>query len=78
VARVELVEARVGEQPAAPIAHVVLLSRPSGYAFVPREGPPPAPGEAIEHDGATFRVLRHGGRSPFPRDARPCVLAHPA
>jgi hypothetical protein len=77
-ARVELVEARVQAQATASSAHVVLLSRPAGYAFVPCEGPPPAPGETIEHDGASFRVLRHGGRSPFPRDARPCVLALPA
>jgi len=75
VARVELVEARVAEQPTA---HVVLLSRPSGYVFVPCEGPAPAPGETFKHEGATFRVLRHGGRSPFPQDARPCVLALPA
>jgi hypothetical protein len=78
VARVELVEARVESQPAAPTAHVVLLSRPSGYSFAPFEGPPPAPGETIQYEGAAFRVLRHGGRSPFPQDARPCVLALPA
>src|SRR4051812_44503567 len=78
VARVELVEARVEAQPSAATAHVLLLSRSSGYAFVECDGPPPAPGEAIEHEGATFRVLRHRGRSPFPQDARACVLALPA
>src|SRR4051812_35352172 len=78
VARVELVEARVEAQPTVPAAHVVLLSRPSGYGFVACDGPPPAPGETVEHDGQTYRVLRNGGRSPFPGDARPCVLALPA
>src|SRR3954447_9793064 len=54
VARVELVQARVEGQTGATTAYVVLLARTSGYAFVSCEGPPPAPGEKIDHEGATF------------------------
>src|SRR5215218_5972141 len=81
LARVDRLDALVDEPVAEPpvaTAHVLLLSRPSGYAFVACDGAPPAPGATFEHEGEAFRMLRRGGRSPFPQDARPCVLALPA
>jgi hypothetical protein len=65
-------------QPAPPQAagHVLLLALGSGYRLVERDGPPPAPGDPVEHEGRAFQVLGHGA-SPLPGDRRPCVLALP-
>jgi hypothetical protein len=67
---------RPAQAPPEPVAegHVLLLSTPDGYRLVERAGPLPAPGEAVEHEGARYRVLGRG-RSPLPADARPCAVA---
>jgi hypothetical protein len=79
-ARVDGVEARVpepeAEEPPAPDGHVLLVPSPDGYRLVERGGPPPAPGEPVEHDGRRYGALSRG-RSPFPGDARPCLLVLP-
>jgi hypothetical protein len=56
--------------------HVLLLALPSGYRLVERDGPPPAAGEAVEHDGVRFRVLGPQA-SPLPGDQRPSLLGLP-
>jgi hypothetical protein len=43
-----------------------------GWAIAEIDGRHPAPGEPLLLDGRRYRVDRVG-RSPFPRDARPCV-----
>jgi hypothetical protein len=43
-----------------------------GYTLVPQAGSAPAPGEALELDGISFRVLRQAP-SPLPGDPRRCV-----
>jgi hypothetical protein len=66
-----------GRLPAAPApagGHVLMLPLPDGYRALIRSGPPPAPGEPVELDGRTFRVLAHGA-SPYPADTRPCAFA---
>jgi hypothetical protein len=68
-----------GRLPAAPPppaadGHVLMLALPDGYRALVRPGPPPAPGEPVELDGRTFRVLAHGA-SPYPADRRPCAFA---
>jgi hypothetical protein len=55
---------------------VLLLSAPDRYLLVEREGPPPAAGEQVEHEGRPFRVL-NAGPSPLPGDERSCLLALP-
>jgi hypothetical protein len=62
-------------EPVAP-GHVLLLSTTEGYRLVERDGPPPAPGGLVAHDGRDYGVLGRG-RSPLPGDRRPCVLALP-
>jgi hypothetical protein len=53
--------------------HVRLLSRPSGYAVLEADEPPPALGETVDHDGEQFAV--EGFRqSPFPGDGRTCAV----
>lgn len=56
--------------------HVRMLSRPSGYAVIEADEPPPVLGETLDHEGETFAV--EGFRqSPFPGDGRRCaVLVH--
>lgn len=75
--RVEQLAARVEPPPAEPEpveGHVLMLPLPGGYRAFVRPGPPPAPGEQVEHEDTRFRVLRVG-RSPYPGDRRPCAFA---
>ena len=44
-----------------------------GYTLAPLSGSAPAPGDALELDGVSFRVVRHAP-SPLPGDRRPCVV----
>jgi len=64
-----------------PAAHVLLAPGPESYSLAELDGPPPAPGQELEHAGARYVVCKVG-RSPFPADPRPCaflerVLAEP-
>ena len=66
-----------GEPPAAvELGHLLLVPTADGYRLVPRDGLPPAAGDEVVVGGVRYGVLR-GGRSPFPADRRPCLLALP-
>ena len=51
---------------------LAFVPSPQGYALLERAGPVPAPGQALDLDGARYRVLREAP-SPLPRDRRRCV-----
>lgn len=79
-ARIEELEALVLElqarlpPPALVVAgHLLFCPSASGYTLVEADGPPPAAGEPVLVGGRRYRVERLG-RSPLPRDARPCVF----
>lgn len=69
-------EPSVSVQPPSPAGCVLFLSSPEGYRLLEREHEPPDPGERIELEGASYRVLRLGP-SPLPGDARRCVFLEP-
>lgn len=52
---------------------VAFAGLPGGYRLVDRDGQPPARGDVLELDGASFRVLRLGP-SPLPGDERRCAF----
>jgi hypothetical protein len=52
--------------------YLVFVGSPTGYRLSEREGEPPAVGSEVEHDGATFRVVKVAP-SPLPGDSRPCA-----
>jgi hypothetical protein len=56
-----------------PPGHVLFLPTPAGYAVVEAAEPPPPVGQLLLLEHGCFRVLRVG-RSPFPRDRRPCLF----
>ena len=82
-AKIERLEAKlraIEEHPAiddaalrAATMHTRLVCTPRGYALVEVDAPPPTPGVRIEHDGASYTVLRLGG-SLLPGDTRRCAV----
>jgi hypothetical protein len=60
-------------EPERPSGHVLFFPRPDGYDVVESEDPPPLVGQVLLLEQGCFRVQRLG-RSPFPRDRRPCVF----
>jgi hypothetical protein len=54
-------------------SHVRLICRPAGYAVVEVDEPPPAVNDQAEFDGRQF-VVERLSPSPFPGDARRCVV----
>jgi hypothetical protein len=56
-----------------PGKHLLFITRPSGYELAEREGDPPAPGDAVELDGAGRFVVAKVAPSPLPDDDRPCA-----
>jgi hypothetical protein len=52
---------------------VLFLPTPDGYAIVEADERPPPVGQLLMLDRGCFRVQRVG-RSPFPRDRRPCLF----
>jgi hypothetical protein len=60
------------DEPDRPPGHVLFLPTPDGYVVIEAEDPPPPVGQQLLVDNGTFRVHRVG-RSPFPRDRRPCL-----
>jgi hypothetical protein len=72
--RLDELAARVPAAPAVAEGHVLLLPTRDGYRLVERAGPPPLPGDSIEHDGGRYRALSRNA-SPFPGDGRACLLA---
>jgi chromosome segregation ATPase len=61
-------------------SHLVFLQLTTGYELVEREGPPPARHSALELPEVCDGLLVVAGSrpSPFPGDARPCVIAQPS
>jgi hypothetical protein len=56
-----------------PPGHVLFFPTPAGYAVVEADEPPPPVGQLLLLEHGCFRVQRVG-RSPFPRDRRPCLF----
>jgi hypothetical protein len=57
-------------------SHLVFLQLASGYELVEREGPPPPRHSPLEFPGLDGTLVVAGSRpSPFPGDARPCIVA---
>ena len=56
-----------------PPGHVLFLPTPAGYAVIEACEPPPPAGQLLMLGDGWFRVQRVG-RSPFPRDRRPCLF----
>jgi hypothetical protein len=56
-----------------PAGHVLFFPAPDGYEVVEADDPPPPIGQMLLLDAGCFRVQRIG-RSPFPRDRRPCLF----
>jgi hypothetical protein len=67
-------KARLGraERERAP-GHVLFHATPDGYVVVEAAEPPPPVGQLLLLEDGCFRVHRVG-RSPFPRDRRPCLF----
>jgi hypothetical protein len=61
------------EEPGRPPGHVLFLPTPAGYVVVEAAEPPPPVGQLLLVEDGWFSVQRLG-RSPFPRDRRPCVF----
>ena len=63
-----------------PLSHLVFLQLASGYQLAERNGPPPPRHSPLELPGAgDDRLIVAGSRpSPFPGDARPCVVVQRA
>ena len=60
-----------------PSSHLVFVHLGERYELVSRDGPPPAPSTPLylpDVDEGSF-VVAGSRRSPFPGDARPCVVA---
>lgn len=60
-----------------PPGHVLFVPSPAGYEIVEADEPPPPAGQLLMLGGGPFRVVRTG-RSPFPRDRRPCLFLEAA
>jgi hypothetical protein len=60
-----------------PPGHVLFVPTPDGYEVVEADEPPPPVGQLLLLDDGCFRVQRVG-RSPFPRDRRPCLFLEAA
>jgi hypothetical protein len=57
--------------------HILFFPTPAGYAVVEAADPPPPVGQLLLLEDGCFRVQRVG-RSPFPRDRRPCLFLEAA
>jgi hypothetical protein len=60
-----------------PPGHVLFVPTPEGYEVVEADEPPPPVGQLLLLADGCFRVQRLG-RSPFPRDRRPCLFLEAA
>jgi hypothetical protein len=59
-------------------AHLLFVSKPTGYELVTREGEPPAVGSVVELDGQEGRwFVSRVSPSPLPQDRRPCAYLQP-
>jgi DNA repair exonuclease SbcCD ATPase subunit len=56
--------------------HVALAAGDDRYRVVVRPGAPPAPGELVDLEDATYRCVRIAA-SPFPLDDRSCAVLEP-
>jgi uncharacterized protein (DUF3084 family) len=69
--------AAAARTPAAPATSHVVLTSGDRYRLVERGGPPPAPGDDVELDEATYRCVRIT-ISPLPADTRRCAVVERA
>jgi hypothetical protein len=60
-------------EPELPSSHVVFVPTPARYMLLERQGPPPAPGEALDLPEGSF-VVGKIGRAPFPGERRACAF----
>jgi len=65
-----------GAEPERPPGHVLFFPTADGYEIVEANEAPPPVGQLLMLGGGWFRVQRVG-RSPFPRDRRPCLFLEP-
>ena len=65
--------AAAAEDDAPPETAHVVLTVASAYRLLEREGPAPAPGDAVELEDGEYRCVRLT-ISPFPADTRRCAL----
>ena len=75
-AKLRAIEEHPGIDPAAlraALAHTLMVATAQGYAFAEVDAPPPAPGNRVEHQGASYTVWRVGP-SPLPDDPRRCAF----
>jgi hypothetical protein len=56
-----------------PPGHVLFHATPDGYVVVEASEPAPPVGQLLLLEAGCYRVHRVG-RSPFPRDRRPCLF----
>ena len=66
--------------PPVPSSHLVFVQLDERYELIARDGPPPEPSTPLslpDFDEGSF-VVAGNRRSPFPGDARPCVVAQRA
>jgi|SRR5665213_2868904 len=61
------------DEPGSAPGHVLFVPTPAGYVVVEADEPPPPVGQVLIREDGCFRVQRIG-RSPFPRDRRPCAF----
>jgi hypothetical protein len=75
----EVVElrSRVSSSETQATGHVLFLPTPAGYAIIEADEAPPPVGQLLMLENRWFRVHRLG-RSPFPRDRRPCLFLEAA
>ena len=62
--------------PQAPTGYILFIAAATGFAIVEREDEPPSPDEPLQLEDGTYRIVSVR-RSPFPRDARPCLVLEP-
>ena len=77
--RLALVESEpaAADVPSPPTSHLVFVQLDERYELISRDGPPPEPFTPLffpDVDEGSF-VVAGSRRSPFPGDARPCVVA---
>jgi hypothetical protein len=73
----ELIARLEPAEPDLPPGHVLFFATPDGYAVIEADEPPPPVGQLLLLEHGWYRVQRVG-RSPFPRDRRPCLFLEAA
>ena len=61
----------------AAVAHLLFVSKPTGYELREREGDPPSVGAEVQEDERVMRVSKVA-HSPIPGDPRRCAYLFPS